>query len=194
MHWFQIDVALQKKGRKNTNCSFMLTAHCRRAAGLSFLQINGAAYYFPNCPLAQLAVWGTSSPGLNTVASISSRGPAQACVALLPNCVCVVRHLHTTQQLKCWCCSTAITWKKVKEKDQINTVCSECLTRVKGTVVRLLHLPLPPCCQAVIPERQGILVIYIISYAAVCSWLLKRVIFFSHSLDIFLCFSPLRLR
>lgn len=72
----------------------MLTAHCRRAAGLSSLQINGPTYYFPNCPLAQLAVWGTSSSGMNTVAPISSRGPVQAYAMLVPNCVCEMRHLH----------------------------------------------------------------------------------------------------
>lgn len=37
----------------------MLTVPCRRAAGLSFLQINELAYYLPNCLLAQLTLWGT---------------------------------------------------------------------------------------------------------------------------------------
>lgn len=74
----------------------MLTAHCRRAAGLSFLQINGPTYYFPNCPLAQLAVWGSSSPGRNTVALIPSRRLLQPyAAAFVPNCACVVMHLHT---------------------------------------------------------------------------------------------------
>lgn len=98
----------------------MLTAHCRRAAGLSFLQINGPTYYFPNCPLAQLAVWGTSSPGMNTVASISSRGPVQAYAALVPNCVCVVRHLHTRSSWNVGSLNGK-NLKEGKKKDQINS-------------------------------------------------------------------------
>lgn len=45
----------------------MLTAHCSKAADLSFLQINELAYYFPKCLLAQLTLWGTSNLGMNTV-------------------------------------------------------------------------------------------------------------------------------
>lgn len=71
-----------KNKHNKTNCSFMLTVHCRRAAGLSFLQINEPAYYFPNCLLAQLTLWGTSSPGMSTVAMISSSSLVQACVML----------------------------------------------------------------------------------------------------------------
>lgn len=58
----------------------MLTVHCRRAAGLCFLQINELAYYFPNCLLAQLTLWGTSSPGMNTVKTILSSSLFQAYV------------------------------------------------------------------------------------------------------------------
>lgn len=61
----------------------MFTVHCRRAAGLSFLQINELAYYFPNCLLAQLTLWGTSSPGkMNTVKMILSNSLVQAYVTL----------------------------------------------------------------------------------------------------------------
>lgn len=60
----------------------MLTVHCRRAAGLSFLQINELAYYFPNCLLAQLTLWGTSSPEMNTVKMIFPSCLVQAYVIL----------------------------------------------------------------------------------------------------------------
>lgn len=66
---------------------------------------------------------------------------------------------------------------------------------VKGIVVRLLDLPSSPCCQAVVPERQEIQrVIYIISYAAVFLTSEEGAYFFSHSLNILQCFSPLWVR
>lgn len=52
----------------------MLTVHGRRAAGLSFLQINELAYY---CPLAQLTLCGTSSPGMSIVKMILPRSLVQ---------------------------------------------------------------------------------------------------------------------
>lgn len=173
----------------------MLTAHCRRAAGLSFLQINGPTYYFPNCPLAQLAVWGTSSPGMNTVASISSRGPVQAYAALVPNCVCVVRHLHTRSSWNVGSLNGKNLKERKEKRTRLTAICSEGLTRVKGIVVRLLDLPSSPCCQAVIPERQEIQrVIYIISDAAVFLTSEEGAYFFSHSLNILQCCSPLWVR
>lgn len=57
----------------------MLTMLCRRAAGLSFLQINELTYYFTNCLLAQLTLWGTGSPGMNTVTIILPSSLVQAC-------------------------------------------------------------------------------------------------------------------
>lgn len=98
----------------------MLTAHCRRAAGLLFLQINGSTYYFPNCPLAQFAVWGTSSPGMNTVASISSHSPVQACAMRVSNCVCVVRHLRTAKHLKC----SIVKWQNLKDRKEKRSRCT----------------------------------------------------------------------
>lgn len=58
--------------------SFMLTVHCKGAAGLSFLQINELAYYFPNCLLAQLTLWGTKQSGMNTVTMIRPSSLVQA--------------------------------------------------------------------------------------------------------------------
>lgn len=77
----------------------MLTAHCRRAAGLSFLQINELAYYFPNCRLAQLTLWGTSNPGMNTVKMGLSSSLVQAYVMLFLQRVfsfCSVWYLDST--------------------------------------------------------------------------------------------------
>lgn len=56
--------------------------YCRRAAGLSFLQINELAYYFSNCLLAQLTLWGTSSPGMNRVKMIWPSSLVQAYLML----------------------------------------------------------------------------------------------------------------
>lgn len=65
--------------------SFMLTLHCCRAAGFSFLQINEQAYFFPNCPLAHLTLWETSSPRINTVVSFAMQSGLVLCDAVFYN-------------------------------------------------------------------------------------------------------------
>lgn len=129
----------------------MLTAHCRRAAGLSFLQINEPTYYFPNCPLAQLTLWGTSGPGMNTVATISSSSLVQAYVVLVPAACFLIVFVCYLDINPSWN-GGRLTAEPGKKGTRLTHICSECLYWAKDCS-RTRQFAFKACFQAVFPER-----------------------------------------
>lgn len=130
----------------------MLTAHCRRAAGLSFLQINEPTYYFPNCPLAQLTLWGTSGPGMNTVATISSNSLVQAYVVLVPAACFLIVFVCYLDINPSWNVGR-LTAEPGKKRDEINTHLFRMFVLGDGYCSRTRQFAFKACFQAVFPER-----------------------------------------